>query len=177
MAGVRGDFEELQRLIGKLRGVRTGLMPTLRQGLAAEAHSLIVRGFDAREDPYGTPWKPSLRAQMEGSRTLSDTERLRNSFDVQPTATGIEVTTDTKYAATHQYGAVIRPVRAKALRFRGLVMRAKRARAEGAWITVQKVEIPRRQMVPDRATGGLGRPWTKAFNEAAEDIIDGHFED
>src|SRR5690606_38784142 len=155
MAGVRGDFDELQRLIGKLRGVREGLMPTIRQGLAAEAHSLIVNGFDAQEDPYGAPWKRSLRAQMEGGRTLNDTGRLKNSFDVQPTATGIQVTTDTKYAATHQYGATIRPVKAKALRFRRLVMRAKRARAEGAWVITQKVVIPRRQMVPESAGGGL----------------------
>lgn len=73
--------------------------------------------FDVGAGPDGTPWKPSLRAELEGGQTLVDSERLRDTLRSAPGSDHVEVGSDLIYAAVHQMGATIRPVNAAALRF------------------------------------------------------------
>lgn len=74
--------------------------------------------FEREVDPDGNPWPPSLRAQLEGGRTLTDTARLSQSITHQADRQGVSVGTDVIYAGVHQLGAVIRPRSARALRYR-----------------------------------------------------------
>ncbi|SFZ86000.1 phage virion morphogenesis (putative tail completion) protein [Devosia enhydra] len=91
--------------------------------------------FATERAPDGSPWPSSIRALVSGGKTLTDSARLRNSITWEPASDRVAVGTNVIYAAVHQFGAVIRPVRAAALRFRipGI-----------GWVTRKSVTIPRR---------------------------------
>lgn len=96
--------------------------------------------FDRGVGPGDIPWIPSRRAIAQSGKTLVDKGNLENSlrYEVRPgeLELGVDgVGASSKHAATHQFGAVIRPVNAKALRFRG---------GDGNWIVTQEVTIPAR---------------------------------
>jgi phage virion morphogenesis protein len=99
--------------------------------------SLVVstqRRFEAGVGPDGSPWPPSIRALAEGGRTLVDSGRLMQSLTHVPSDAGVEVGTNVLYAAIHQFGGTVRPVKAAALHFKLL----------GQDIFVDHVTIPAR---------------------------------
>jgi phage gpG-like protein len=105
--------------------------------------------FRTTTDPYGKPWEPSLRATLEGGQTLSDTGRLRRSFNVANVSErGFVVATNVQYAAPHQYGATIRPRRKRYLAFRLPGGRGKRKGGKGAWVFAKQVTLPARPFFP-----------------------------
>jgi hypothetical protein len=83
-ASLTGDFAGLRRLIRAARHLAT---PKGQAGVVKAAAwgalSALEERFATATDPKGRPWKPSLRAQLEGGQTLSDTGRLRRSFSVR----------------------------------------------------------------------------------------------
>ena len=93
-----------------------------------------VRRFERTAGPDGRPWPTSIRAREEGGLTLTDTGRLRGSITHQVLPRAVRVGTNVPYAATHQFGAEIRPRRARALKFR----------VAGQWATKQSVSVPAR---------------------------------
>lgn len=139
---------DLRALVQKLQRVKAA---ELTRSLGQAALKLVVEGFENESDPYEKPWeKPKGR---EG-QALSDTGRLRNSWRVASTPKVVRLKNATVYAAIHQFGGVIEPRRAKALRFK----------IGGRWITAKRVRIPSRKMVPVERQG-LGRKWEKAFRD------------
>src|SRR5207249_12102559 len=75
-------------------------------------------GFRESRDPYGVPWAP-LKLRI-GGKPLLHRGRLRSSITKSDvTASGFRLGSNLIYARVHQYGATIRPKRAKALRSRG----------------------------------------------------------
>lgn len=153
MAGSGWDGRGFARLA---RRVRNAASPEtynrLKKAIAAEAVTQVQLGFREGRDPYGNPWSPP---KFRIGKPLLDTGRLRSSFAAQITPTGFRIGSNVKYANVHQYGAVIRPKAARALRF-------PLGKGKGAKIAfAQKVTIPQRQMVPER--GRLGRIWGRAF--------------
>jgi phage gpG-like protein len=96
--------------------------------------------FDRSAGPGDIPWIPSQRALAQGGKTLVDTGNLESSlrYEVRPgeLELGVDgVGASSKFAYVHQFGAVIRPVNAKALKFKG---------GDGVWRVVQEVTIPAR---------------------------------
>lgn len=63
--------------------------------------------FEVGVGPDGSPWPPSLRAIAEGGKTLLLSGRLMRSVTYRASAAGVEVGTNTIYAAIHQLGGVI----------------------------------------------------------------------
>ena len=106
---VRADVRGLSRLLQTLdRLTRPGTMREVSRAAAEGAMSALMDRFRTATDPWGRPWKPSLRAQLEGGQTLSDTGRLRRSFSVQNvTARGFAIGTNVRYAAPHQFLSLI----------------------------------------------------------------------
>lgn len=168
--GVRGDFSRLNRL---LQTVGYMIRPEWRTGLsrvvAEAALEQIAVSFAGERDPWDRPWPKSLRAEMEGGQTLSDTGRLRRSFTYRASSRGFVVGTNVRYAATHQYGAIIRPKRAKYLRFRLPGGSRPRKGGRGPWVQVKKVTIPARSFVPEPE---LSPRWKRAFEEAAQNYLE-----
>jgi phage gpG-like protein len=142
-----------------------------------------VLGFVRGVDPYDRPWKP-LRSR--DGQPLRDSGRLQNSVagaHLNVTQTGFRITTNVKYAATHQYGATIRAKNAR-FRFGGLgdeqdmvtggkpmlVFRVggPRPRKNGRWVSKAEVTIPRRQYMPE---GNVGPRWAAALEGTADLVI------
>ena len=65
-----------------------------------------LRRFETERAPDGTPWLKSARAIAEGTRTLTDTGRLRGSMAhvVGDGGRMVEVGSSVVYAAIHQLG-------------------------------------------------------------------------
>jgi phage virion morphogenesis protein len=111
--------------------------------------------FERETDPEGTPWPPSIRARLEGGRTLFDSGQLANSLTHEADDQGVEVGTNVLYAAIHQFGGTIVPVSADALAFS----------IGGVPVFAQKVDIPRRAFL------GLDAADRDAIIEIAEEFI------
>jgi phage virion morphogenesis protein len=92
--------------------------------------------FAAETDPDGNPWPKSLRAQLTGGKTLTDTGRLAGSITHEVSDRGVAVGTNLFYAAIHQFGGTIRAKTSKGLRFR--------AGGNGGWVTKMSVDIAQR---------------------------------
>jgi len=126
-----------------------------RPMLAAIGQALVTNRqlrFEDGRGPDRKPWKPSIRAQRERGQTLVQRGLLRESVVRQPAVAGRSVTLSTKlrYAAVHEFGATIRPVRAKALRF---------ALPGGGFATVKQAVIP-------------ARPFMAFDRDDREDVLD-----
>jgi len=91
--------------------------------------------FRTQIGPDGERWKPSLRAQLTGGRTLTQDGHLAASISARSGRDWAEWGANRIYAAIHQFGGTIRARNAKALRF---------ALAGGGFATVQSVKIPAR---------------------------------
>ncbi len=88
------------------------LYPAASQVLVSD----VRRQFYAGHDERGVPW-PDLRfpRPQGGRRPLLNTGILANSYQSDPDPKGIIVSSSHQSARVHQQGAIIRPVRAKAL--------------------------------------------------------------
>lgn len=121
----------------------------------------VERRFDAQVAPDGTPWPPSIRARLVHGQTLTDTARLRRSITHEAHHDRVEVGTNVVYAGTHQFGATIRPVKAKALVFN----------VPGfGWVTAKEVTIPRREFL------GVDREDAAKIVATFEDFLEGELQ-
>lgn len=107
------------------------------------------RRFDTQVGPDGIPWKPSLRAQIHGGRTLTKDGHLVGSVSSGHGRDHAEWGVNRIYAAIQQFGGVIK-AKGGALKFR---------LASGAFITVRQVRIP-------------PRPYLGVSDDDAADILD-----
>lgn len=156
---VTGDFKKLAALGAAIREIgRPEFRRDMAKALGAAALTELSNQFRAGKDPYGNPWKPPK--QRDGNPLL-DTRRLEASFSSQPIAKGFEIETQVGYAITHQEGRTIVPKKSKWLRWKT---------RDGRWHAAKKVTIPKRQMVPEARTGGLGN-WGQVLNTEADALM------
>lgn len=179
--GVTAPIAALNDLIRKVEAIagkgpdatkfRTGLLTQCAEAARGE----VDNSFIASVDPYGVKWKPLKKRK---GRILVDTGRLAGSYTYQVTDTGFIVETNVAYAPYHQYGAFVAPhsrigvgvvFNAKG-RFQEVRTKKGRAKVRSYWLGnvtyANGITIPRRQMVPEENTGGLGN-WGPAINEEA----------
>lgn len=147
---------QLSHLLRQL-GVVGGIPKEAGQLVGAAAIDMVTRGYETESDPYGRKWKP--QRCRPGGQTLSDTGRLKNAWRMSVLDKTVRLINATRYAAIHQYGGIIRPVRAKALRFK----------LGDAWVTKKKVTIPQRMQVP---TSGPAPKWEDAFADELKAYLD-----
>ncbi len=157
---ITGSFRELDHLIRNLqRLAQPGFARGLAANLGQAALNQIDESFAGQKDPWDRPWQPSIRAENTGGQTLRKTARLQRSMTSKAALAispqGFEVGTNVRYAATHQYGAIIQPTRAKALRFK----------IGKKWVQANTVKIPARPFIPEPE---LSPRWEQALEEAAE---------
>jgi len=100
--------------------------------------------FRDQRGPNGQPWKPSLRARLEGGQTLVDGGDLRRSITRQVTGNTLLVGTNVKYAAIHQFGGVIRAKTPRGLVFRLGARGVRGAPTTGLFRRKQSVTMPAR---------------------------------
>lgn len=138
MTGVRIEIVGAEAAIAALAaaaGALTNARP-LYDHIGAAMVAATQQRFLDEAGPDGSPWPMSLRAAMEGGKTLTDTAFLRNSQTHEASDTGVAFGTNAIYGAIHQLGGVIRAKTPKGLRFR--------SGRNGGWTTKQEVTIPAR---------------------------------
>lgn len=99
----RIDDKEALALIERLDHFnRAALLDDIGAGL----HTLTMDRFLTSTSPHGITWEPSIRALLEGGKTLVDQGHLRDSFTWQifMGLDGLEFGSDMIYAAIHQSG-------------------------------------------------------------------------
>lgn len=173
-----GALAELTRKVRYLDG--QGFKTELSQVLSVEALHQVEEGFMGERDPYGRPWAPLKHGRGRGSRAaarlLRDSGRMYNSRAVMPTAGGFRLSLTAAYAAVHQYGATIPPRlhtnwhNPRTGAFVGRNTKLKLVHVIKS-IGFKPTVIPRRQMVPEKDTGGLGPIWLAAFNQVADSLM------
>jgi phage gpG-like protein len=155
MIEVKSSLKAVKALIAKLD---RKIMPIAIKAGAAKDEQLVQMEFRQSKDPYGKPWAP---LKLRKGKPLRDTGRLANSFSGRPTSSGIKVGTNVRYATTHQYGATIRPRKA-----RGVL--AFKVRGGKRWYFATKVKIPARAMLPKHGLGQWQMPIRKAMISAVQ---------
>ena len=155
------DDKQVQSALSALLSAVERPEPALQQ-IGVSTVENIRMGFDTSSDPYGRPWKAVLR----GGQPLRDTGNLANSWTyalrggVVAVGSQREVEYDGRrhnLATIHQYGATIRPVKAKALRFQ----------VNGRFVTSHGVTVPARPMIP--ANG-----WPDDWRDEVSGIVADH---
>jgi phage virion morphogenesis protein len=124
-------------VLAALRGLSAmiGDPSAITRAIAALGESATRLRFRTQMAPDGTPWKPSLRAQVSGGRTLTQDGHLSGSISARHGPGFAEWGVNRIYAAIHQFGGTIRAKSGKALRFR---------LAGGKFATVKAVKMPAR---------------------------------
>lgn len=110
----------------------------------------------------GTQYRPGIwKSKRDGSvATLMKTNTLSRSFHLGYTESTVSLANPMIYAATHQFGATIRPRDKKALKFQ----------VNGHWFTVKQVVIPPRPFYPV-ADGKLTPAAERLIARAGERVI------
>lgn len=143
MTGVRLqislDSEQFRLGAQQLADAATNMRPMMVIAGGIFENSTRTR-FEMERGPGGIPWSTSWRARETGGKTLQDKGNLRGSIRSNVGDNFVETGPDgrsesSKHAATHQWGATIRPVKAKALMFTG---------PDGRLHAAQSVTIPAR---------------------------------
>lgn len=96
--------EQVRAIIEGL-AARFGDLTPLMRNIGEIIRERAMQSFASGASPEGAPWKPSFRALRQGGKTLIDTATLRNSINVRPGPTSVEVGSPVEYAGTHQFGA------------------------------------------------------------------------
>ena len=179
MAGTRLtiDQAELDRLNAFMaeQAARdpSGLMPRLGEYLQGSTQ----KRFKTQTAPDGTPWAPlqkryARRKRYNKDKVLTLRGYLRSYIHYQASADSVEVGSNQKYAAIHQFGGEIdMPERQATVRYRsvaGKVLFAgkkhKRATERSVTIPVHFVKIPARPFLglsaeDDREISRIIREW------------------
>lgn len=106
--------------------------------------------FRDQVGPDGQRWKPSLRAQMAGGKTLTQDGHLSGSISSAYRKDHAVWGVNRIYAAIHQFGGTIRPKSAGALKF---------AIPGGGFAVVKAVRMP-------------ARPFLGVNDDDRDDILD-----
>ncbi len=125
-----------------------------RIGMAMETST--QERFETETAPDGGKWQPSIRARVQGGKTLTLSGRLANSITHRATGDSVEIGTNLIYANTHQEGATIR-AKSGRLAFNlpgGLGLRR-----------------PEQVVIPARPFVGLGGDDEETIVELAEDFF------
>lgn len=156
MSGVRIQVNDaaVQGAFARLFAFGSDQTPAMR-AIGAQLRQHVDKRFEDERGPGGMPWPKSWRAREQNGQTLTDTARLRQSMTFRAGPQSVEVGTNVRYAAVHQFGATIRAKTAKGLVFRiGGVRSGGRRNARGVltgsrlsgggWRRMQQVTIPAR---------------------------------
>lgn len=129
--------------VQKLGGVlRTGTIRAIGVALV----ETTMQRFETGTDPMGQKWAallPAYAAIKKGPGILRASLMLQRSVTFATAGSTVTVGSNRIYAAVHQFGATIKPVRAKALAFR-LGATGPRGGKSSALVFAKSVTIPQR---------------------------------
>lgn len=148
-AWLRVEHGEIDAALYHLLAFGNNMAPAMGE-IAAVGEATTRLRFRTETGPDGQRWKPSLRVQLYGGRTLTKDGHLSGSTSANHGKDFAEWGMNRVYAAIHQFGGVIRPRSGGSLRFR---------LANGAFVSAKTVSIP-------------ARPSLGVNDDDADDILD-----
>lgn len=128
--------DEWTPIFARMKALGRALTPVFR-AMGTTFKSITEGTFNS----VGASYRPSpWPAKRDGTPSILQSQNpvLSKSFHLAVTATGATLGNPMIYASIHQFGGVIKPKTAKALRFF----------SGGRWWTVKKVTIPARPFFP-----------------------------
>ncbi|WP_439861626.1 phage virion morphogenesis protein [Pseudomonas sp. MBLB4136] len=145
---INSNLPLVQRLFKAMRQMGADPQPLLRD-IAFLGESSTRERFRSQSGPDGQRWKPSLRAQLFGGKTLTQDGHLGDSITSTADRTTAAWGTNRIYAAIHQFGGEIKAKGTAGLRFK----------IGERWATKRQVSIP-------------ARPFLGVSADDAQDILD-----
>lgn len=106
----------------------------LHKGLSADIFSDVIDHFKKERGP-NSRWERSIRAKLQGGRTLRDKGILVNSISPFAKKTQAGVQTSIQYARTHQFGKTIKARSGGLLKFK----------IGSMFVSKKEVTIPKRE--------------------------------
>lgn len=146
---VDSNAPQVLRLLTAIREMGEHPRPLLEQ-LAFLGENSTRERFDNQTDPDGRRWKPSLRVQLQGGKTLTKDGHLGDSITSRADDDAAEWGTNRIYAAVHQFGATIKAKNGGFLQF---------PLAGGGWVAKRQVTVP-------------ARPFLGLSREDEQDVLD-----
>lgn len=174
--GVSGDYDALHVLQERTSEARMRQMaPELAKQLGGAAIKLLADEFKQGRDPYGVAWLKTRK----GNPPLRRSGRMAGSATTQPNGPSVKITIGTTYASYHQDGtrAHARKGGAIPVNKRGRFVSKRKLNEKAARQGVRifgaytNGGIPRRQMLPEQSTGGLGPVWSAAFRVEEREVV------
>ncbi len=131
-ASINVDINQLGRLSKRVQNFLTAAADkdVLLDAIGMAMVSNVQDRFEQGRGPDGQPWEPVKR----GGRPLVDKGHLRDSNTHEVSGDAVRIGTNRIQAATQQFGATIKPTKAKALAFT----------VNGMPVFAKKVVIPAR---------------------------------
>jgi phage gpG-like protein len=149
-------FQDLQRQVAEV--ARGELMPRIAKRVGPALLKQVADEFRESRNPYDKPWLPLARERSRNRRANARRARAGKARRAS-----------------------------KPLIDTGRLRASPVARVDGTQVRVSlPVEyasyhqqgtrtIPRRQILPEQATGGLGERWTQAINREVDAVLKEHF--
>lgn len=154
---IDGEVEELLARLNQMSEIdRAGVMNAIAEGIRTST----LERFRSEESPEGSKWKPSIRAERKGGKTLTKSAGLKNSIKAQADGSGAAVGTNLIYAATHQFGAE-RTIRAKKSRYL-------RFQIGDRWVSVPSVRVN----IPARPFLGISQEDKEEIKEILDEVFE-----
>lgn len=156
-AEMSGDTDELLKRLKRLSQLEIrGALSSIAEGLRTST----VERFTEEKSPEGKKWKPSIRAQEEGGKTLTKTSQLKTSIRSEVSDSGLAVGTNDIRAATHQFGDE-RTILAKNKQYLTF-------KIGGQWKNVTSVKVN----IPARPFLGISKEDEQDIKDALEEIVE-----
>ena len=156
-AELSGDTDELLKRLNRLSQLEIrGALNSIAEGLRTST----VERFTEEKSPEGKKWKPSIRAQEEGGKTLTKTSRLKTSIRSEVSDRGLALGTNDIRAATHQFGDE-RTILAKNKQYLTF-------KIGGQWKNVTSVKVN----IPARPFLGISKEDEQDIKDALEEIVE-----
>ncbi len=161
MSSIRVELSgENQELLDRLRALSESDIAAAMAAIGEALRTSTVERFDTGKDPEGRPWKNSIRARETSGKTLVKTTQLKNSIHAETSDKGVAVGTNKIYAATHQFGARNRTIRAKS----GKLLRFK---INDKWIYAKEVKVN----IPARPFLGVSEEDMQAVTSIIQEAV------
>lgn len=155
-----GIDSETESLLKKLRGIENIDKAGVNNAIAEALRTGTVERFGREVSPQGDAWKKSIRAANEGGLTLTRSGQLKGSIHARATAEGAEVGTNLVYAATHQFGASGRTIRARNKPYLSFQM-------NGRWVRKKQVTVN----IPARPFLGVSDEDRQEIQDIVEEAV------
>jgi phage gpG-like protein len=163
MAIIRGDWDKFKELQDRLNQLSQIVAPGSPDGkklvdLIGEAFKKeLADEFKQSRDPYGNPWKPLARQRNRARDRKARERRIKQGKPLR----GDKVLVDT--------GRMSRSV---AVRGEPGAVRIILPTSYASFHQYGAADLPRRQMLPELDTGGLGSRWSMAAEKAVARFLE-----